>query len=740
MSADHDRHVLLRAPRQQPTYPRPARRDIVDEINEDARGVERYLEVLGQFRHHLPGGDDQVHVSARWGGAPAQSIALLALILMNAVTGVSAEAALRASLRDDDGSHATPDDEPAQDIPNHDTAGEPSTDTSTAASDPMNPQAFGLASPIEWTQPLRDLTLADGEREQIRSKRTADPLHPIKWSAQRPSLLSRQIFGSLPTREETYRLAIKEEGKNPDQKYFFTDHWQLFSQNVMTSTFKADQIKTHLEIALDADTNPLPFINRRTPADLYLPGEALFNAAYRQHIRHSKAVGDHLVHQELSKYGINHHTKVDFLTVNAYTTGSADPIAADRGYIFKVRNDNGIRYFVVTPLVDDMVFPVPKSEDLEHWIGRHKHLFFGPETDFSEIQSYSTRTKQHHIKLNLAIGYAVHPLVERILDGLKRIAYAETSLQEFIHMARGICDPTGIYDIKRALELEDYTTLSLNVGAAIFPAAREHGRTAIKFIARHTNWLKNFVKSKTWLAVGKQSIGAAARVAEGGVDPVVEQALNVRSILGLDHSDQSEPEQKKSFDRHDNHLSNAAATDLRAIGELISSDSWIRNNIVNQSNTNPLSAIAHMRDTLLEAGYKSGVICMLTWHSSRTAPSNRFPKMHYAVTARRFGDNQHFVVDAPIDSFDRFGIQGIQITSLQEWEKLIHDKARQRVPNGLVKYKIFSTFQEAQETFDPGAEIAPETDLGGGTIVLYGSSNPHKRRKPKYVVTARPRN
>lgn len=738
VSADHDQHLLLRTMRQQSAYPRAAARDIVDEINENAQGIERYLQLFAQYVNPWPHGDDPVQVPARWGGAPARSAALLFLIVMSAITGVSAEAALRASLRASTSRPPEHDDEPAQDAPTENTADEAFADRPGAAPSPTNVQTFAPDSLMHAPQPLPDVARAHTERDHVRPKRDVNQIMPVKWSSMRPSLLSRLIFGSLPTREETYRLAITEKKQDPDQKYFFTDRRQLFSQNAMTSNFKADQIKTHLELAMDGDTNSLPFVVRRLPSDLYLPDESLFNAAYRQHITHAKEVGHHLVYKELSKYGIDHHSKVDFITVKAYATGSDEPIAADRGYIFKVISDNGARYFAITPMIDDMVFPIPKSADLEQWIGRHKHLFFAPDTSFSEIRSYSTRTLHHQTKINLAIGYAVNPLTQMILEKLKKIAYAETSFQEFIHMIRGICDPTGIYDIKRALELEDYTTLSLNIGAALFPSARNHGRTAIKFIAKHTKWLKNFVKGKLWNTIGKQSVGAAANVVEGGADPVIEQALNVRSILGLDHGDQSEPEQVKSFDKHNGQLSNDAATDLREISQLISGNNWIRDN-VNESNTNPLLAITHIRDLLLEAGYKPDVISMLIWHSAKRSPSNRAPKIHYAVTGRRFGDHQHFVIEAPIDNFDRFGIQGIQVTSLQEWEKLIHDKAKHRTPNGVVKYRIFSTFQEAQDAFDPGAEIAPDTDLGRGTVILYEPSHHHKRRKHKYVVTARPR-
>ncbi|HTH77148.1 MAG TPA: hypothetical protein VL635_22390 [Trinickia sp.] len=578
------------------------------------------------------------------------------------------------------------------------------------------------------------------ELDTLRSKRNAERMEghhaanmktPIRWAADRPSLLSQTMFGTAPTREHTYRLAIKEKGLDPDKKYYTTDRWQTFSQNMNSANHRISEMMSHIELALDADTSPLPFMARRTENDLYFPGEALFNEAYRHHITLSKELGAKLVMQELSKYGVASNARVDFITIHGYTADSLDPIGAGRGFIFKVKGTSGSRYFAVTPLTDDMVFPIPESADLSDWIKHHSSLFFDPGTDLTSIRTFSTRTKEHHASLITATAYAVTPLVEHILNKLKRVAYGETELQEFVHMARGICDPTGIYDIKRALELEDYTTLALNVGAMLFPKARGAGGTAIKWVTKHSRWLKTFVKSKVWKLVKN-----APDLIEDLIDSPVEQGLNGRSILGLNHGDQPDvgTEQSRTSDQPEVHLSHAAKQDQRAIDTLIRNDDWIQDKVINASDVDPLDAILHMNKKLLKAGYKTEVLAMLVWNAVGKSATEQPPKIHYAVTVRQFGSNQDFVIDAPIDSFDRFGLQGIYVLPLHDWETTIRDKAKHQIPLGIVKYRIFPNFREAQDTFQPSTAIASKTNLGDRTVVL------HKRavRTHKHAVTSRP--
>ncbi|KAA0088975.1 hypothetical protein CIW54_08810 [Paraburkholderia sp. T12-10] len=729
-------------------------RDIVEAINEIALPIERYLALAHAIARQLAPSTLSTSAPPGSGNSPFLSFVYFLLIALGVVTSTAAEVnshipPVRIGSRStsEPDVETQPDTAPPEaadaDLADADFAEPDFDDAPTAGVGPSSVQVFEPGSPQQAAQAPVAATSIHTEDTHDRSKRSVHEGNklqiPVTWGSPRPSFLAKRMLGAAPTREQVYRLAIQAKGFDPDQRYSFDDNWQTFSQNVNTANHRMDRTLTHIQIALDADTLQLPFLVRRSPHDLYLPKDDLFDAAYKFHIKTSKEQGLLEISNELSKYGVHSSTKINMfaVTVNKKHGDARErfkSIRGDRGFIFEVTFPTGVRYFAITPLDDAMVFPIPKSIPLYKWLEQHKQLFFKPETNFNELNDlYSTRTIQYSMNARVAVGHVVNALVDDALSKIRSLAYGETELQQFMHLARGMVDPIGLYDIWRAWDTGDDTSLALSGGAFIFPYVRKGGAKTLKFVTTHTKWLKSFVKSKF-----ASRINNAAEIADETIDYPIQEALTIRSILALDQGSTSEHDsaQTRSFSRHSAPLSDQAKADLEKINQLITSNNWIRENVI-EHRVSPSTSISYIKQTLINADYMSDVLAMLVWDTT-----NHRPKTHYVVIARRFGRSQDFVIDAPIDEFDRFGQQGIHILPRAEWEKHIHDKAKHHLPHGAVKYKVFATAEEAQRAFGSGRRISPKADLGPDVIVLQAPSKHHhhdgargnRRRKQRIRV------
>lgn len=707
LRAQHGAYPRVQDPR------RAHEANIVDRVTENAGRTEQLLARQEALRNIDAG------TPLMFGNAPLATKLILGGLLLHSVSSTAAHVNLHSRLLADHGRSIAPSAEPGQTPGASDTGSDEAPDEQTAGtsvpeSQSTNVQQFKPAHFEQALQAPANATTANSE--QVRSKRESSPSAgklsiPLPWGSKRPSSFSQHMLGEAPTREIVYRMAIKLNGQDPDQKYVLTDRWQTFSQNMLTANLRVNQTKTHVELALDADTEMLPFLVRRYPENLYWPKEALFKEAYDAHIQESKERGIRALNTALADHGIERDTKIDLMTVSAHNS-NADPIdklrpqKGDRGFIVALHGDSGTRYFALTPLDDDMVFPISKTVDLYRWISENRYLFFTPDMNFDGIDSFYARGTMHDVTAGAAVDKIVPDLVDRIIVPLKRLAYGETQLQEFIHLARGMIDPGSFYDLNRALELEDYTTFFLTIGASLIPVVRGKGVVFFKYITKHSKGLKNFLKNRFI----KNGIGDMADLS----DDVVQTALTFRSLQALDHG--STPDDKLP------PLSANAKNDLTKINELITKDNWIRNSVIEEQVATSSQAISRIRHTLADGGYKTEVICMLVWRAE-----SDHPKVQYLVTVRRFGDSQEFVIDAPIGDSHHLRPAGTAVYSLQKWGSRTRKHAEHNIPHGRVKIKLFSTTQAALDAFKPGQEVAQDADLGANVLVLHEPNNHHGR-------------
>ena len=248
LRAQHGAYPRVQDPR------RAHEANIVDRVTENAGRTEQLLARQEALRNIDAG------TPLMFGNAPLATKLILGGLLLHSVSSTAAHVNLHSRLLADHGRSIAPSAEPEQTPGASDTGSDEAPDEQTAGtsvpeSQSTNVQQFKPAHFEQALQAPANATTANSE--QVRSKRESSPSAgklsiPLPWGSKRPSSFSQHMLGEAPTREIVYRMAIKLNGQDPDQKYVLTDRWQTFSQNMLTANLRVNQTKTHVELALDA--------------------------------------------------------------------------------------------------------------------------------------------------------------------------------------------------------------------------------------------------------------------------------------------------------------------------------------------------------------------------------------------------------------------------------------------------------------------------------------------------------
>jgi hypothetical protein len=237
------------------------------------------------------------------------------------------------------------------------------------------------------------------------------------------------------------------------------------------------------------------------------------------------------------------------------------------------------------------------------------------------------------------------------------------------------------------------------------------GKKIIKLVPQGAGWVKNFVKTiKQGLTVTSEGEG----MARGG-------ALDARDIQ-IFNEDEPTPtlDMEKILVWHDQVLNPPAeiAAEADRIYDIVNDDARTKSLIAQPDRGDPLATVEHVKHILHEAGYKTGILAMLTWGSSKISFRNR-PSQHFVVLARKHGHNHYFVADATTNQLRGFNMENPTIKPKEEWLKLIHDKAKLHAPNSIVKFRTFNHLNDATNEFGQWDKTLPTSYLGENTTIIY---------------------
>jgi len=536
-----------------------------------------------------------------------------------------------------------------------------------------------------------------------------------QWAAYRPSNMTTALFTALPTSEAVYRAAIENNGDDPDEIIEVSDSYATDEVEGKDDNRDVPERKTRLELALEARVTTFPFITR-THKEIYLPDSDLFESTYNHYITRAKEIGSHSVFNKLKSMGVSH--RLGLRSVTAIPKSIHPPITGTRGGIVSAIINGKIRYIAIAPLDEDTAFLIPESEDLNSWIKRHRHLFFNRDFKFSEIDRYTTKIEESNLTSRKVAAKIVNPIVDEVTKSLKPLAYGETNLENFIHTLRGFYDRVGAYGFSRAVEARDGESLALSLGAELIPYASDMGKKIIKLIPNGTGWIKNFVKTiKQGLTVTSEGEGLARGSALDARDLQIfkeeEPApqLDIEQILAWQDTVFNPPAE--------------IIAEADRIYNLVKDDARTKSLIAQPDHGDPLATVEHVKHLLHEKGYKTEILAMLTWGSSKISFRNR-PNKHFVVLARKHGHNHYFAADATANQLQGFNMENPTIKPKEEWLKLIHDKAKLHSPDSIVKFRTFNHLHDAINEFGQWNKTLPTSYLGENTKIIYA---PKKYRK-----------
>jgi hypothetical protein len=167
------------------------------------------------------------------------------------------------------------------------------------------------------------------------------------------------------------------------------------------------------------------------------------------------------------------------------------------------------------------------------------------------------------------------------------------------------------------------------------------------------------------------------------------------------------------------------AAEADRLYDIVNGDAHTRSLIAQADQGDPLATVEHVKHILHEAGYKTEILAMLTWGSSKISFRNR-PNKHFVVLARKHGHNHYFVADATTHQLRGFNMENPTVKTKEEWLKLIHDKAKLHAPDSIVKFRVFKHLNDATNELGQWDKTLPTSYLGENTKIIYA---PKKYRK-----------
>lgn len=536
-----------------------------------------------------------------------------------------------------------------------------------------------------------------------------------QWAAYRPSNMTTALFTALPTNEAVFRAAIENNGDDPNEIIDVSDTYTTDDVEGRDDNTDVPERKTRLELALEARVTTFPFITRKHE-EIYLPDSELFEKTYNEYIARAKEIGLNSVFNKLKSMGATH--RIGIRSVTALHKTIHPPSTGTRGAIVSAIINGKVRYIAVAPLDEDTAFLIPESENLNDWIKRHRHLFFNRDFKFSAVDRYITKVEEVNLTSRKAAAKIVYPIVEEVTSSLKPLAYGETSLENFIHTLRGFYDRVGAYGFSRAVEARDGESLALSLGAEKIPYASDVGKKIIKLVPKGMGWVKNFVKTiKQGLTVTSEGEGLARGSALDARDLQIfkedEPApqLDIEQILAWQDTVFNPPAE--------------IVAEADRLYEIVNADAHTKSLIAESDHGDPLDTVKHVKHMLHEKGYKTEILAMLTWGSSKISFRNR-PNKHFVVLARKHGHNHYFAVDATANQLQGFNMENPTVKTKEEWLKLVHDKAEIHAPDSIIKFRTFNHLHDAINELDQWDKTLPTSFLGENTKIIYA---PKKYRK-----------